>query len=349
VGGFHTCVVTPGGGGVCWGQNNFGQAAAPPVNVTGQLKWISAGWHHTCAVNLTGHTHCWGRKNFYMRGGQHVPDEIARTKVKTVSVGYDHTCVLKDDAGVNPYGTPYCWGWGSDMPGVDGRPDSTKGAVDGGFKQAMPPSKQKMRHITSGRFHSCGILGPGVGTSAEPDGAGKCWGRNDFNQCGTKLTNTDVRHSDDARWSHVYEVPASIQVGNLQHPLGKLHTVSAGTLHTCAIRSDGERGLCWGSNANGQVLYPTSALNLPWHAGQLKVISAGESHNCAIRHNGHVVCWGFNHYGQTEPVPSIKMQMVGVGDFHSCATSMDGKVTCWGWNNFGQSAVPATLGDIKVC
>jgi len=175
-----------------------------------------------------------------------------------------------------------------------------------------------LTQISAGRYHTCGV---------RTNGAGVCWGRNDYYQA---------------------EVPASVPVGNIVRDIGNLHSVSTGTYHTCATRSSDNRGLCWGYNAYGQSLFPKYAINLPYDAETLKMISAGEAHACGIREAGHVFCWGWNHYKQADPVPSHAAKLIGTGDFHSCSVSDTGEMKCWGWNNFGQCAIPAALGTVET-
>ena len=57
--------------------------------------------------------------------------------------------------------------------------------------------------------------------------------------------------------------------------------VSAGSGHTCAIRTSGEI-TCWGANEYGQTDAP---------AGSFRAISTGFDHTCAIRESGEIACW----------------------------------------------------------
>jgi alpha-tubulin suppressor-like RCC1 family protein len=65
--------------------------------------------------------------------------------------------------------------------------------------------------------------------------------------------------------------------------------VSAGTKHSCAIRSDGYL-TCWGYDYYGQVSDAPTGITF-------NHISAGEEHNCAISSLGKIYCWGNADYG----------------------------------------------------
>ena len=84
--------------------------------------------------------------------------------------------------------------------------------------------------------------------------------------------------------------------------------VSAGSQHTCSIRTDGSIW-CWGANGNGQLGNGTTTdSNAPmpvtapatWSANGLKAthVAAGGSHTCALMSDSSVWCWGANASGQ---------------------------------------------------
>ena len=68
-GGYHTCVLTTGGGVKCWGRNEYGQLGdgtntnrSTPVNVSGLARSVTAlaaGGTHTCAL-INQRPKCWG-------------------------------------------------------------------------------------------------------------------------------------------------------------------------------------------------------------------------------------------------------------------------------------------------
>jgi len=223
----------------------------------------------------------------------------------------------------------------SEIEGTDGLPESTRGdplyplSVMGGYKQAIPPKDSsglpmEMDTISAGRYHTC--------ASKKSDGMGVCWGRNDYYQA---------------------DIPRTVMVGNIVRDMGPVTQIVAGTLHSCAATSANnfiKRGVCWGYNVNGQVLYPKAGLNLPWDAEDLQMIASGERHNCGIRTAGQTAfCWGWNHFKQSDPVPVGQIYQIGVGDLNSCAILATGQVKCWGSNSHGQSSPPAAAVLTSSC
>ena len=71
--------------------------------------------------------------------------------------------------------------------------------------------------------------------------------------------------------------------------LGPVLAVSAGSYHTCAVRSDGQLA-CFGSNEAAQC-------DVPAGLGPVLAVSAG-LHTCAVRSDGQLVCFGRYARGQ---------------------------------------------------
>ncbi len=94
--------------------------------------------------------------------------------------------------------------------------------------------------------------------------------------CVSGLADTDVAH---ARPAMVAQTGARFQ------------SVSAGTDHTCGVRTD-ETIVCWGGNDYGQAL-PVE--------GRFISVSAGDRFTCGVRTDGGIACWGLNERGQAAP------------------------------------------------
>jgi alpha-tubulin suppressor-like RCC1 family protein len=133
VGYSHTCGVTAGGDGYCWGRNQNGQLGAgdaaggqdqlQPIAVVGGLQWrmISAGAYFNCGVEASNTAYCWGINQSGQLGSQSPTtcfDETGNSyqcALSPLAVGgglafgevnasTQHACGLTTD------GVAYCWG-----------------------------------------------------------------------------------------------------------------------------------------------------------------------------------------------------------------------------------------------
>lgn len=88
----HTCGVTTGGTGYCWGSGREGQLGtgetpeepiSAPVPVTGGLSFrtISAGYTYTCGVGTDDIAYCWGDGGWHGRLGTGESESAAPTEV----------------------------------------------------------------------------------------------------------------------------------------------------------------------------------------------------------------------------------------------------------------------------
>ena len=97
-------------------------------------------------------------------------------------------------------------------------------------------------------------------------------------------------------------------------------SVSAGGLHSCAIRADGTL-VCWGNNVFGQADPPD---------GIYTAVTAGEFQSCGLRTDGSVTCWGRNLLFDNFTTPPLDGSYTAVSaGFRTCAVRTDGTVTCW--------------------
>ncbi len=140
--------------------------------------------------------------------------------------------------------------------------------------------------------------------------------------------------------------------GQATTPSGIFTAVSAGGLHSCAIREDNGTVECWGNNGDGQTNAPPVTRVVRANIGDYFIaVSAGEVHSCGIRYSGTVECWGSNDEGQSNAPEGIYTK-ISAGFSHTCGlmeptgssqasgTTLGGTVKCWGRNKEGQSNPP---------
>lgn len=280
-GGSHTCVLTSSGGVKCWGDNSFGQLGdgttinrSTPVDVIGLTKGVKsmvASAVNTCALTISGGVQCWGWKNTYAEGDDVMQNERLTPKiingltsgVKAVVVGTAHTCILTLAGGVK------CWGSNGEGQLGDGTrinratPVDVSGLTSG--VTAIAASGYQTCALTPNGLQCWGInvfgtLGDSMVTNyATPvnvaglkssvnlidmsgshicvltlGGGAKCWGDNRQGQLGDGTTT---------------QQPAPVNVEGLE---SGIIDIATGSLHTCALTSDGKIK-CWGFNITGQL------------------------------------------------------------------------------------------------
>ena len=123
--------------------------------------------------------------------------------------------------------------------------------------------------------------------------------------------------------------------------LGTVRAITAGSIHTCAIKTDGTPR-CWGDNDYGQGRVPTAVK-------KVKAIAARQFYNCAILLDDTARCWGDDSYGRAEvPADLGTVTAIAPGGYHACAIRTDGSPRCWGLDSERQSTIPAGLGTVSA-
>jgi alpha-tubulin suppressor-like RCC1 family protein len=228
----YTCAIKASDGSAwCWGYGTVGNAELPsPRQVSGisDVRQISAGWGHACAVLADSTLWCWGENGVGELGdgtlnerGFAAQATVAGGAVVSVGCGDGFTCV------VHTNGTLSCWG------------NNDSGQLGDGTTQTRSAAAQvtigsSVAAVDAGFHHVCARL---------TDGTVRCWGANDSGQLGNGYTTN----------SPVPVAPLA--------PNGSFIQISAGTHHTCAVRSD--RSLwCWGNNEFGQLGDGTTSASL---------------------------------------------------------------------------------------
>jgi alpha-tubulin suppressor-like RCC1 family protein len=294
---------------------------SPAVSADGKEYVVAAtvGRDHACAISSTGKAYCWGIADRSLLGADvdsvtaGVPMRVAGNhRFTSIAAGDTFTCAIDAD------GRAYCWGKGDN------------GELGGGklYDQARTPRSvagdQQFTSITAGRQHACAL---------DRTGAAWCWGSNEVDQLAdgstTKYSQRPVRVAGGHHFSRI--------------------SATAGATTTCGVTLEGN-GVCWGSNANGQLGNgSTRASREPVQiAGltNLRDISAGPDVTCAVSGDGGVYCWGSNRFGQlgigavepSIPQPSGRIQTyerfasVVAGPGKACALATTGQAYCWGSN-----------------
>ncbi|MGB7537269.1 MAG: hypothetical protein WBM17_01905 [Anaerolineales bacterium] len=282
---------------------------------------LSAGWTHTCVLTGAGKVKCWGSNEFGQLGdgsteNRNVPVDVAGLTegIKSVSAGFQHSCVLTAEGGVKCWGSNYFGQLGNGANEYSPVPVNVEGLGSG------------VKAVSAGASYTCALLA---------DGSIQCWGANDTGQLGNGThTNTNI----------------PVTVKDLTEEAAAVATGEAG--HSCAILKSGAVA-CWGNNEKGQLgdsSRKESTRPVPVEGiSDAAVVALGYYHTCILKRDGQGWCWGDNAYGQLgdgttdNPGAPVKIMdlpedplTLAAGSAHTCVLSFHGEVFCWGWNEWGQ-------------
>jgi alpha-tubulin suppressor-like RCC1 family protein len=252
-GGDHTCAILESGALRCWGRNENGQLGRGNTAKIGDdetvysagnvdlgagvtVKDLALGTFHTCALLTTGAVRCWGNSGNGQLGygngntlGDNEPiNNLANVSltgtVRKIVAGEYHTCALTD------VGTLRCWGRG--IEGQLGQAIGMSNSYWGDQVNELPSMLasdidigSQVTDVTAGDYYTCAL------TSA---GQLKCWGQNNRGQLGYGGTSNQV-------------TPGAVSLDGVS-----AYRISAGALHTCALRSNGTVR-CWGAGTDGRL------------------------------------------------------------------------------------------------
>jgi alpha-tubulin suppressor-like RCC1 family protein len=365
----------------------LGGVMGSPTTLAGisNVASLSLGNGHACALKTDATVACWGTYYRYATNNtatlirttpvtvsdytlSTVASSAPLTNVLAVSSGIDHTCALKDD------GRVFCWGWNSSGQLGDGLNVDRNMAAPVNFGTT---NTTIMSAITAGALHTCAIT---------TTGDVMCWGHGDSGQLGNASNSGSIIPVIASGLSGVSAVAAGGfhtcalnamggvacwglatkgQLGNASNvdsntPVNVtglttgVSSISAGLLHTCALKSTGDV-VCWGEGSDGQLGNTTFVKsNTPISVTGLTgvaAIVAGDYHTCALKTTGDVMCWGWNLHGQLGDASNVKrnapvsvssltgVSKIAAGSRHTCALKSTGDVMCWG------SGVDGQLGD----
>ena len=354
----HSLALKSDGTVWAWGANGYGQLGngsntySPiPVQVVTLTYVIAivAGDDHSLALKSDGTVWAWGY-NYYGQLGigtsgigtnSSTPVQVLGedginplSNIKAIAAGTSHSLALKSDGTVWAWGYNYYGQLGDDSTVDSSTPVQVLG-VGGSGKLT------DVIAIDGGWYHSLAL---------KSDGTVWAWGRNNNGQLGDGTTTTS---------------PTPVQVlgvggsGNLTD----ITAISAGDLHSLALKSDGTVW-AWGHNNYGQLgdgtttdsSTPVQVLGVggSGYLTDVAAIAGGYLHSLALTSDGTVWAWGENGYGQLgdgtnddrwTPVqvldkdgddPLTNITAISAGVDLSLALKSDGTVWAWGDNASGQ-------------
>eukprot|EP00854_Cymbomonas_tetramitiformis_P014551 gene14551-17199_t len=258
-GGAHTCAQLSGGAVKCWGANFWGQL----------------GYGHTNQIGDEP-------------GEMPPPDVDTGGAARSISAGQFHTCALRRDGKVVCWGNALYGQCGSvahlsntssfTAPNEEVRL-SNQAIGDEPGEMPPPPveiSSLEVQQIGVGGHHGCALL---------PAGKVKCWGDNNYGQCG-------VGQDTHSRYIGLTEGDLPPDTVNLNS--GAVQVVSAKD-RTCAILDTMELE-CWGSDTHtsqdGYYVGETTWLQ------NVQQVNMGYYHYCAVYDDHYTRCWGRNDWAQ---------------------------------------------------
>lgn len=247
----------------------------------------------------------------------------------------------RNACGIRANGTLWCWG--EEYFGQLGN--------GGGATETIPAGVQvgsdTWRIVSTGGGHSCGI---------KADGTAWCWGEG----ADGKLGNNSGANST---------VPVQVHQNASSTGWSDWVQISAGSYHTCGIRSEGT-AWCWGyyqaAGGGGHALRPVRVRDTAGtgYWSDWKSISVGEAQTCGIRASGAAYCWGSNVDNvslgtgtagdQIDPAQVRDTAGTGywtdwvkiaTGEDGACGIRATGEAYCWGIDEFGQIGVGTTTTD----
>jgi len=321
---------------------------------------ISAGAGHTLGLRSDGTVWAWGDNSIGQlgdgTGGGWDVDNYSITPVQVPGL----TNVTAVAAAQTPHmamaslpahnvalrGDGTVWTWGSNIRGQlgIGTAWADNWENESNAYRAAPvqvPNFSNVTAVSAGAEHTVAL---------RADGTVWAWGANSSGQLGIGVIEWNQNH-DAFRTT-------PMQVSNLTN----ITAISAGGLHTVALRADGTVW-AWGSNFDGQLGNGVGGWDDFLHTVPVQVvgldnvaaISAGGGHTMALRNDGTVWAWGANGVGQlgdgtggwdddatfsrSTPVqvPGLSnITAISAGGRHTVVLRNDGVAWTWGANGSGQ-------------
>lgn len=376
-----TCALQETGLISCWGNNEHGQLGndrgdfSPiPITVEGirGAVDIATGSSHACAIHGNYDISCWGANHFAQLGTDQ-SQEYSATPVRVgdidtalfLDAGENHTCTVHQDF------TVACWGANDFGQLGNGQTGGVSAAP------VYPDVASNAVGIATGSNHTCVIVELEPLTQTIPYRPIYCWGANYLDQLGRgedesselQVNSTTALSAEEL--STVLPVQQDASICDCEPApvadIGDAMDISAGSNHTCALRTD-RTVSCWGANELGQLgngstgIFRSESSPMPQQTAGISDadrIAAGGDNSCALHLTGAVSCWGNNDEGQlgngqiaSASVASQKVADISdatsvvAGAFFTCAIRQNASVSCWGKNSSGELGIDQTTYEI---
>ena len=351
-----------------WGSNSNGRlgdntgvlySKSSPVSVVGGFTdWVqvSAGRYNSIAIRANGTAWSWGRGSFGLLGNNSTTDRSSPVSVVggftdwvQVSAGSFHNAAIRAN------GTIWTWGYNASGRLGDGSTTSSRVSpvsVVGGFTDWVQVSAGEVQTAAvraNGTAWSWGSgvsgrLGDGT-TTTKSSPVSVVGGFTDWVQVSAGGNHTAAVRANGSVWS--WGIGSSGQLGNnsttnRSSPVSAVGgftdwvQVSAGNLHTVAIRANGT-AWSWGNGGSSQLgnnstTDRSSPVSVVGGFTDWVQVEAGRYSSIAIRANGTAWAWGVNNTGRlgdgTTTTTSSPVSVVGgftdwiqvsFGDSHNLA------------------------------
>src|SRR3989339_274970 len=391
LGEYHTCGIRVNDSRVlCWGNGDYGQlgdgsTSAHSVsnpNVTTDSSSYSSmevGYYHTCGIRVNdSRVLCWG--NGTLGDGETTENlnpnvTTDNSSYSSISAGRLHTCGIRaNDSRVLCWGESLYGRLGDGQSGVDVlNPNLTTDTSP--YKKGFTQGEEVLvsilgnAYIKKGEIWKLGcraydfttysswmnstamtiLSSPPTMATVKINSTTNSSTENIKGYC--NATDTD---GDDLAYQYQWYNGSTVYFNGT---LFKDGSISAGEFHTCGIRANDSRVLCWGRGNSGQLgdngqIEKTNP-TLTTDTSPYSSVSAGEDYTCGIRTNdSRVLCWGRSTEGQlgdgettTRLVPTLTSDTstylrISAGEGTTCGIrANDSRVLCWGDGQYG------SLGD----
>src|SRR3989339_323433 len=387
---YHTCGIRANDSRVlCWGYGDYGQLGDGSTSVhnvsnpnlttdTSAYTRIDSGSYHTCSIRANdSRVLCWGDGGYGKLGDGESTEKTNPTLTtdtsaySSISTGSSHTCGIRtNDSRV------LCWG-----ESLSGRLGDGQNGVDVLNPNLTTDTSPYKKGFSSGNETLVSILGNAFINNYENWSLGcraydfisySSWMNSSVMtilsnvamvsvkiNSTTNLSNENIKgycnatdiDGDDLIYQYQWYNGSTVYINGT---LFKEGTISARDQHTCGIRANDSRVLCWGYGDSGRLgdgeIDNNLEPNLTTDFSAYTSVSVGSIHTCGIRANdSRVLCWGDNYYGQlgngttTDSIipiltsDSSAYSSVSAGQYHTCGIrANDSRVLCWGESDYGR-------------